>query len=511
MVLVTLDGQGRLADQIYQSIRRAILEGALRPGSRLPPTRVLADEVGAARNTVLLAYEHLLAEGYAVGRVGAGTYVAASLPEAPLAPARHPVAGERTGSIGPRALSAFGRRLLVDGPVSALPVPPRPVRYDFRYGLPALDAQAVDLWCRLGHRRLRSRTPDALGYGPPEGHRPLREALADYLRRARGVVCRAEQILVVNGSQQALDLAARVLVDPGDSVAIEEPHYLGARRAFVAAGAALVPVPVDADGLDPARLPRAGGHLRLAYLTPSHQFPTGAVLSLARRLALLEWARRTRTWVIEDDYDSEYRYAGRPIEALQGLDRSGRVLYVGTLSKVLFPALRLGYLVLPEPLVDPFVRAKALTDRHTPTFEQEVLADLIGEGHFERHLRRTRTRNAAQRAALLDAFASHLGDRVEVGGANAGVHVVAWLRNVRPSRLPELIETAARADVGVYPVTPHYLTPPRRAGLLLGYVSMSEPEIREGIRRLAGVIAGHGPRRGRAPGAPPATAGDPAR
>src|SRR5439155_7844875 len=236
-----------------------------------------------------------------------------------------------------------------------------------------------------------------------------------------------------------------------------------------------------------ARLPRPAGHVRLAYVPPSHQFPTGAVLSLPRRLALLAWARRARAWVIEDDYGSEYRYEGLPIEALQGLDQGARVLYVGTLSKVLFPALRLGYPVLPEPLVPPFVRAKALTDRHTPTFEQEVLADLIGEGHFERHLRRTRTRNAAGRAALLDALGRHLGNRVEVGGANAGVHVVAWLRDVPSGRLPALIEAAVQVDVGVYPVTPHYLTPPRRAGLLLGYGSMSEPEIREGVRRLAGV------------------------
>src|SRR5436309_10489439 len=426
MVLVSLDGRERLADQVYRSIRRAILGGALRPGGRLPPTRALAGEVGVARNTVLLAYEQLLAEGYAVGRVGSGTYVAASLPDTPLASAAPPETAAGPASIAPRALSAFGRHLLRDGAVSAFPVPARPVRYDFRYGLPALDGKAVDLWRRLGRRRLGPRAPASLGYGPPEGHLPLRQALADYLPRARGVQCRPEQIVVVNGSQQALDLAARVLLDPGDSVVVEEPHYLGARRAFLAAGASLVPVPVDADGLDPARLPRPAGHVRLAYVTPSHQFPTGAVLSLPRRLALLAWARRAGAWVIEDDYDSEYRYEGRPIEALQGLDQGARVLYVGTLSKVLFPALRLGYLVLPEPLVPPFVRAKALTDRHTPTFEQEVLADLIGEGHFERHLRRTRTRNAAGRAALLDALGGYLGNRVEVGGANAGVHVVAW-------------------------------------------------------------------------------------
>jgi GntR family transcriptional regulator/MocR family aminotransferase len=479
-VLLKLDGRTRLGDQIYRALRGAILEGRLAPGLRLPPTRALAEESGVARNTVLVAYERLLAEGYVEGRVGSGTYVTPAL-SPPLPRAAR--AGEPAETLAaPTGLAAFGRRLLVDGPVSALPEPSRPVRYDFRYGLPPMDAVPVDLWRRLAGRRLRRPTPASLGYGPAEGHRPLREALADYLRRARGVVCAPEQILVVNGSQQALDLAARVLIDRGDRVVLEEPHYLGARRVFEAGGARLVPVPVDADGLDPARLPRIGA--RLAYVTPSHQFPTGALLSLPRRLALLAWARHHRAWLIEDDYDSEYRYAARPIEALQGLDRGERVLYVGTLSKVLFPALRLGYLVLPMALVAPFTRAKALTDRHTSTFEQEVLADLIADGHFERHLRRTRARNAARRRALLEALGTHVGNRVDVGGANAGIHLVVWLRDVAPSALPDLVERAARLDVGVYPVTPHYLTPPARAGLLLGYAAMSEREIDEGIRRL---------------------------
>ena len=504
-MLVRLDGRERLGDQIYQALRRSILDGSLRSGSRLPPTRALAEECAVARNTVLLAYERLLAEGYVEGRVGSGTYVTPALRTTPPTPSPN-VVGAPPGPTPPTGLGALGRRLLVDGPVSALPEPPRPVRYDFRYGLPPMDAASVDLWRRLGRRRLRHPTPASLGYGLAEGHPPLRAALADYLRRARGVVCDPEQILVVNGSQQALDLVARVLLDPGDRVAVEEPHYLGARRVFVAGGARLVPVAVDADGLDPARLPERG--TRLAYVTPSHQFPTGAVLSLPRRLALLAWARRTGAWVIEDDYDSEFRYAARPIEALQGLDQGGRVLYVGTLSKVLFPALRLGYLVLPPPLVAPFVRAKALTDRHTPTFEQEVLTDMIAEGHFERHLRRMRGRNAARRLALLEALATHLGDRVEVSGANAGVHLVAWLRGVPPSALAELVERAAREDVGVYPVTPHYLTPPPRGGLLLGYAAMSEREIAEGIRALARVVDAPAPL---SPASPPSKASRSAR
>jgi len=489
-MLVAVEGPGLLSERIYQSLRRAILAGEFSAGARLPATRALSGELGVARNTVLLAYEHLLAEGYAVGRVGSGTYVAPTLPEAVLG-----VPGGAPRSAVPRkvaapTLSAYGRRLgreasagTVAPPAAATP------RYDFRYGLPAVDAFPHALWRRLVARRMRSASAASLGYGPPEGYLPLRQALADYLRRSRGVACAAEQIVVVNGSQQALDLATRVLLDPGDRVLIEEPHYLGARRAFLAAGARLVPVAVDGDGLDLSTAPRGASAARLAYVTPSHQFPTGAVMSLPRRLALLAWARAAGAHVLEDDYEHEYRYEGRPIEALQGLDRAGRVLYAGTLSKVAFPALRLGYLVLPERLLAPFAAAKWLTDRHTPTLQQEALADFIREGHFERHLRRARLGASVRRAALLEALSGCLQDRVEVAGANAGMHLLVWLRDVAPAELPGIVQRAAGAGVGVYPVDPYYLTACRRAGLLLGYVSMTERDIRDGIRELARVLA----------------------
>jgi GntR family transcriptional regulator/MocR family aminotransferase len=291
----------------------------------------------------------------------------------------------------------------------------------------------------------------------------------------------------VNGSQQAIDLTARVLVDPNDIVVIEEPHYQGARKVFAAAGAELVFSSVDTEGLDAATLPAAAGSAKLAYVTPSHQFPTGAVMTLARRLALLAWAERTAAFVFEDDYDSEYRYEGKPIEAVQGLDRANRVIYTGTFSKVMYPALRAGYMVLPPPLVEPVAAAKWLSDRHTPTLEQEALAEFIVEGHFERHLRRSRMRNAARRAALLDALDTHLGDRVEVSGANAGIHMLVWLRDLAPEDLDPLVERAARAGVGIYPVTPYFATPPPRAGLVMGYASMNEKDIQEGVRVLAEV------------------------
>jgi GntR family transcriptional regulator/MocR family aminotransferase len=327
-----------------------------------------------------------------------------------------------------------------------------------------------------------------MDYSPPGGFPELREVIAEYVRRSRGVRCTPAQIVIVNGSQQGLDLAARVLLDPGSSVLIEEPHYTGARIVFAAASARIVTAPVDDEGLDLPRRALKKQSARLAYVTPSHQFPTGAIMSLSRRLALLAWAERANAYVIEDDYDSEYRYAGRPVESLQGLDRTGRVIYLGTFSKLMFPALRIGYLVLPDTLVRPFVTAKALTDTGSSTLEQLALADFMREGHFERHIRRSRARNATRRAALLDAVATQLRGRAEVSGANAGIHVLLWLSGVRPAQVGVVTKRAAAQGVGVYPVAPFYVHPPERAGLVLGYASLTAEEIQEGIARLAQVL-----------------------
>jgi GntR family transcriptional regulator/MocR family aminotransferase len=488
-VFVKLGSGEPLGQQVYQAFRRAILAGEMAPAARLPSTRTLALELGVSRNVVLLAYEQLLAEGYAEGRHGSGTYVAAALPES--AHASRPPRGRRApGASRPDRLSRYGRRL-AEIPAASPTWSPEPrLPYDFRYGVPSTEDFPHAIWRGIVSRRMRAGSRDAMAYGPPEGHAGLRRALAGYLQRARGVVGDAEQIIIVNGSQQALDLTARVLLDPGDRVVIEDPQYQGARRVFAAAGTLVVPVGVEADGLDVARIPRWGVTARLAYVTPSHQFPTGVVMSLARRLALLEWAQRVGAYIVEDDYDSEYRYEGRPLEAVQGLDPAGRVIYMGTFSKVLFPALRLGYLVLPPPLVAPFTAAKWLTDRHTATFEQEVLAELVAAGHFERHLRRARTRNASRREALLAALQAELGERVEIMGANAGVHLLVWLRDVPPRGLGRLIRAAAEVGVGLYPVAPYYMEPPRRAGVILGYASLTEKEIRTGIARLASVVRG---------------------
>jgi len=483
-VWLELDGQGALHRQTYRALRGAILSGRLAAGARLPSTRSLAAEAGVARNTAIQAFDQLVAEGYAVTRHGAGTFVAAPLPEAPAArPARAGARGARV------RLSSHGERVRRAAPPGGLSWnPPRPrLPYDFRYGEPAYADLPYAKWCRLLARRARDATRRDLDYGPPGGAPELREALAGYLARARGVACSPAQVVVVSGSQQAIDLAARLLVDPGDAVAIEDPHYPALRRSFEAAGAQILALPVDAEGLPVEQLPEAGA--RLACVTPSHQFPTGVVMPLARRLELLAWARRADAFVLEDDYDSEFRYDGPPIESLQGLDRDGRVLYVGTVSKVLFPSLRIGYLVAPEPLAPVFLAAKALGDTGSAGLEQRVLAEFIADGSFERHVRRARSRHGARRRALMDAVAEHLGDAVDVTGANAGLHVVLWVRGAPAARATELRQRAAAAGVGVYGLRPFCRHPPRRAGLLLGYASLDEEAIREGVRRLASVLS----------------------
>jgi GntR family transcriptional regulator/MocR family aminotransferase len=297
------------------------------------------------------------------------------------------------------------------------------------------------------------------------------------------VVCNPDEVIVVNGSQQALDLVIRVLVDPGDAVALEDPHYDGIREALRAAGARLRPVPVDREGLDPARLPDDAG---LVFVTPSHQFPTGAILPLERRLALLEWARRRNAVVVEDDYDGEFHYEGRPLESLQGLDREGRIIYIGTFSRTVFPSMRIGYLIAPASLVPAFTAAKWLSDLHSASLEQQTLADFIAGGMYERHLRRLRRRNTARRAALLEAVAKYLGDRVEVTGEGAGAQVVLWPRKKVVEEA--VVAAAAQKGVGIYGIAHCWLRQPARAGFILGYARLGEQEIREGIRLLGQIL-----------------------
>lgn len=479
-----------LTTQLYRGIRDAILSGALAPDSRVPSTRDLAQSEGVARNTALRVYEQLRSEGYLVQRRGAGTFVAPELPEN-LHTRRLTTPATPPSPRDPPRLSRRGQRLAPLASVSWAPVTPA-VAVDFRYGPTALDDFPRRIWQRQLSRAARETAAPHLDYGAAAGLPELREAICEYLTHSRAVSCRPDQVVIVHGSQQALALTGEVLLDPGDRVVMEEPGYPGATLSFWAAGATVVPGVVGPEGLDVRAVAAGMRRVRLAYVTPSHQFPTGVIMTLARRLALLDWAEQTGGWIFEDDYDSEFRYGVRPVESLQGLDRHQRVIYAGTFSKVLFPSLRLGYLVAPEPLVGPFRAAKALADTGTGGLEQRALARFISDGHFDRHLRRTRARNGRRRAALVTALDEHVGDRVEVLGANAGLHVMLRLRDVPLTGEPELIAAAERAGVRVYSPVRFYAAPRDRpeAELILGYASLSLAQIRRGIARLAGVLDG---------------------
>jgi GntR family transcriptional regulator/MocR family aminotransferase len=483
-IALQLDRRSRvpLQRQLYDEIRTAILSGRLAPGARVPATRVLASDTGTSRNTVSGAFDQLLSEGYLEGKVGSGTYVARMLPEDLLRVTRQP--GPSRPVIARACLSRRGRML--GGIPASLRSREIATEQAFRTGLPAFDEFPRALWARLGARLLRHAPSAVLTYGDPAGYRPLRRAIAEYLRAARGVNCSAEQVIVTAGSQQALDLAARLLLDPGDAAWVEDPGYLGARGALRAAGVRSIPVPVDSGGLSVVEGEKRAPEARLACVTPSHQYPLGMTMPLSRRTSLLAWARRHRAWIVEDDYDSEFRYSGRPLQALQGLDPIGCVIYTGTFSKVLFPSLRLGYMVVPESLVDTFVSARALVDRHPPGLEQAIVAEFLAEGHFARHVRRMRTLYAERQEALVLALGRELGGAIEASPAEAGMNLTAWLRG-NASDL-ELSNKAAQVGVVVTPVSAYALEVKPRSGLLLGYAAFTTRQIREGVRKLAQIF-----------------------
>ncbi len=497
-----LDGRGPLHGQIYRSIRAAILDGRVAAGTRLPPTRVLARELGLSRNTVLSAFEPLRAEGYVVSRVGSGTFVA------PQVEARPAHTGSRSASprrveaaTTPLPLSRYGAALAADPPRrdhDALAARP-PLPFDFRPCVPDLARLPDEAWRRALTRTASYLPSDAWDYGDPAGVPELREAIAGYLGRARGIRCDASEILIVGGVAQALDLASRVFIDRGDAVLVEDPHYLGARRVFASAGARLVGAPVDSEGIDLSALPgSAKATARLAYVTPSHQFPTGAVMSLARRLELLRWANEQGAFVLEDDYDSEFRYAGRAIEALKSLDEQGHVLYVGTFSKTLLPGLRLAFLVLPPRLVELFRSAKWLADWASPVFEQHALARFLEAGDFERHLRRARTLYARGRAALVAAIERELAPYSPLyTDHQAGLHLLVRFPELAAREHRALVEAGLRRGVGLYPAAPCYLAEgPGALELTLGFARLDEAAIGQGVAELGALLRDH-PRRSR--------------
>ena len=471
--------------QVYQRLRAAILLGQLSPGTRLPSTRQMAHDLGVSRNTLMSAFDQLIAEGYVEGRVGSGTFVSPTLPEE-LLEARLKTKPALQIQSDQRSMSERGK-VLARTSVTVARRPPGKMR-PFIPGIPALDEFPMALWSRLVARRWRDESRSLLNYGPAAGYLPLREAIAAYLGPSRGVQCQPDQIVVVSGTQQALDLAARVLLDTGDPVLVEEYCYSAARAAFNGAGARLVPVKVDEAGLDISDTAATSSGARLAYVTPSHQYPLGVTMSLSRRLALLDWANRTCAWILEDDYDSEYRYVTRPLAALQGLDKSGRVIYVGTFSKVLFPSLRIGYMVVPPDLVDAFVRARAALGWCNPIIDQAVLTDFISEGHFTRHIRRMRSIYAERQAALIDAINRDTADLLEVTRTDAGIHVRAFL----PDHIDdeEVSAEAAAQGIVAHPLSVFFLGEPAcaRRGLVLGYGAYNVQEIRESAAKLIGAL-----------------------
>ncbi|MGO8948836.1 MAG: PLP-dependent aminotransferase family protein [Ktedonobacterales bacterium] len=487
---IVLDQQAAapLYKQLYQRLRKAILSEQLEAGARLPSTRTLASELGVSRNTTAMAYQQLLLEGFIESRVGDGTRVArlAVMPT----PQRRGAQDEPRPPGTEAATAGFSRRgaLLWQTPyLNDSDEIDSPARLSaFRAGQPDLDQFPYELWARLVARRARKSLRTAAGYQGAPGYYPLREAIAARIGITRGVYCSPEQVIVTAGSQGALDLAARVLLDPGDPAWIEDPGYLGARGALLGAGAKLVPVPVDLEGMDVETGRQISREAKLASVTPSHQFPTGVTMSLRRRLTLLDWARDVGAWILEDDYDSEYRFSGRPLEALQGLDHSGRVLYIGTFSKVLFPALRLGYLIVPAKMVEGFLAARRFIDVHVPLLEQMALSDFLAEGHFARHLRRMRRLYVERRETLIDELQRTLGDILDIAVPEAGMHLVAWLPPGDDDRTVAV--QAAACGLEVAAISRFSLQPKERGGLILGYSGASRAELRAAVRKLATVI-----------------------
>ena len=464
---------------LYMSLREEILRGRLRPGSRVPATRDLARQYGLARGTVVNAFEQLKSEGYLEGTVGSGTRVSRVLPEELLQ-----VATEGDGALAAKRhrlpkFSQYGRHTTLFSGYGT-----RRTRA-FRCNLPALDLFPMTLWTKIANRCLRRMSMSSLMGCDALGYMPLREAIAQYLRSSRAVRCEREQIVIVSGVQEALDVVTRLFVEGGDRVCMENPGYPGATWVFQAYGAKVSGVGGDEEGLRVGDLPASGA--RLIYVTPGHQFPLGTTMSLGRRLQLLEWARKTGALIFEDDYDGEYRYAGRPLPALQGLDQSRVVLYAGSFSKVLFPALRLGYLVVPSKLVEKVEAVKSLTTRHAPVLEQMVVREFMSEGHFARHVRRMREVYADRLSILLEEATSRLAGALEVSKVEAGLQTTGWLADGLKSEA--VAAAAAKRGVEVTPVGWYAFRGRVREGLHLGFAAIDEKEIRRGVRELEVVMA----------------------
>ena len=486
-ILIALDPKSSdsLTRQIYRALRDGILAGRLAGGLRLPSTRALADDLGVSRNTVVAAFDQLVAEGYVDSRVGRGTRVSHTVPDQ-LLRARTRARAKVVARDGASAPSDRAQHLVTHARRrSAVEGDDAPVA--FAPGVPALDLFPWGTWGRLVTSRARGLGASSAGYGDPLGMRSLRDAIARYVGVARGVTCTADQVVIVGGSQQGLDLVARVVTDPGDSAWIEDPGYYGALGAFTAAGLRVTGVPVDADGLSVAAGRVGGPAARLIYVTPSHQFPLGVTMSLSRRLELLGAAAEMGAWIVEDDYDSEFRYVSRPLTALQGLDTDGRVVYVGTFSKVMFPALRIGFAIAPPSLMPALAAARQFAGTQQAMLEQMVLADFIEEGHFERHVRRMRSVYAERQQDLIDALRVEAEGLIEASPAGSGMHLVGWLPPGTDGA--DVSRRAAAKGVDAIPLSAFAIARgASRPGVLLGYAHVGRAAIVEGARRLVAAV-----------------------
>ena len=470
-----------LYQQLTEEIRTAVLSGRLKPKQKLPSSRSLAKLLMISRSTVTQSYEQLESEGYLVTLRGSGTYIGDRLPEEwlqskPLKPV--------TSKVSPVAsLSKFGQNLT---DVGKLQVSEPDYEISFRYGNPDSAYFPIQQWRKLLNRHC-SNSPDLLNYFPDSaGYFPLRKEIANYLGQSRAVNCTPEQIIMINGSQQALDLISRLVLDPGDWVAMEEPGYLGARYCFLGQFANIQPISVNSEGLDVKALSNCQQKFKLVYVTPSHQFPTGVTMSLSQRIALLQWAEKTGTLIIEDDYDSEYRYESQPIPALQGMDRSQSVIYIGTFSKILFPSLRIGYMVVPPDWTLIIRKAKWLCDRFCPLLEQYALTDWIAEGHFARYIRRMRQLYNQRRQILIATLTHYFGKGVTILGANAGIHVMVRIETDLADEI--VIQKAAAAGIGLISARKYYLQPQRQGEFIFGYAQLEKTQIEKGIGRLAQIL-----------------------
>ncbi len=497
LLLIDLDrrpssDQVPLHRRIYDQLRQQILDGRLRRGARLPSTRALATDLRVSRSTVVQAFTQLRAEGYIDSVSRGSTRVSARLPDSLVRADPPPTVRKSAGkhaepsSRGAAIAAAWPRFIVVSD---------RPARA-FRTSVPALDIFPVDVWGRLMSRRWRRSPAAALSYAEPRGLAALREAVADYLVNARGVRCDADRVLITCGSQHAIDIAARAIIEPGDAVWMEDPGYFGAGGAFVSAGGRLVPVPVDDEGLNVAEGIRRQPRARAAFVTPARQLPLGVTMTLQRRLELLAWAAERRSWILEDDYDSEFRYTTRPLASLQGLDTSNCVLFTGTFSKVMFPALRLGYLVVPESMVEAVATVRRYTDFCPPYLMQAVMADFMHEGTFERHVRQMRAIYQGRRELFVKLLKRDCAGLVDVEAPDAGMNLIAWLPAHGPTANDKrMCQALAQAGIDALPLSDCVMQRKLRPGLLLGFSGIREADIREGVQKLRRVLEAQANRR----------------